>query len=151
MDFNEEPKKEEYLNNAIEVCKKNNIIFPTFKMLDNPKLIPDKIKMELKNVGIDELNPLNLFRISWNNESLEKGGQFVDIPNYIEIPPEISGIKSPIIMLLGAFFPTGSHKVGASYGPLVTRITSGRFDPKNHKSLWPSTGNYCRGEYLMLL
>ena len=145
MDFNEEPKKEEYLNNAIEVCKKNNIIFPTFKMLDNPKLIPDKIKMELKNVGIDELNPLNLFRISWNNESLEKGGQFVDIPNYIEIPPEISGIKSPIIMLLGAFFPTGSHKVGASYGPLVTRITSGRFDPKNHKSLWPSTGNYCRG------
>ena len=145
MDFNEEPKKEEYLNNAIEVCKKNNIIFPTFKMLDNPKLIPDKIKMELKNVGIDELNPLNLFRISWNNESLEKGGQFVDIPNYIEIPPEISGIKSPIIMLLGAFFPTGSHKVGASYGPLVTRITSGRFDSKNHKSLWPSTGNYCRG------
>ena len=110
MDFNEEPKKEEYLNNAIEVCKKNNIIFPTFKMLDNPKLIPDKIKMELKNVGIDELNPLNLFRISWYNEPLEKGGQFVDIPNYIEIPPEISGVKSPIIMLLGAFFPTGSHK-----------------------------------------
>ena len=145
MDFNLEPKKEEYLNSAIEICKKHNIILPTFKMLDDPKLIPDKIKQELKNVGMDELNPLNLFRISWKNEPIEKGGQFLDIPNYIEIPPEISGIKSRIIMLLGAYFPTGSHKVGASYGPLVTRIASGRFDPKNHKSLWPSTGNYCRG------
>ena len=54
-------------------------------------------------------------------------------------------------MLLGAFFPTGSRKVWESYGPLVTRITSGRFDPKNHKSLWPSTGNYCREEFLILL
>jgi len=145
MDFNLEPKKEEYLNSAIEICKKHNIILPTFKMLDDPKLIPDEIKQELKNVGMDDLNPLNLFRISWKNEPIEKGGQFLDIPNYIEIPPEISGIKSRIIMLLGAHFPTGSHKVGASYGPLVTRIASGRFDPKNHKSLWPSTGNYCRG------
>ena len=145
MDFNKEPKKEEYLNSAIEVCKEHNIILPTIKMLDNPQLIPEKIKKELKNVGMDDLNPFNLFRISWYNEPLEKGGQYSDIPNYIEIPPQISGIKTRIIMLLGAFFPTGSHKVGASYGPLVTRITSGRFDPKNHKSLWPSTGNYCRG------
>ena len=145
MDFNSEPKKEEYLNSAVEVCKKNNIIFPTFKMLDNPQLIPEKIKQELKNVGMDDLNPLNLFRITWNNEPVEKGGQYLDIPNYIEIPPEISGVKCRIIMLLGAHFPTGSHKVGASYGPLVTRLSSGRFDPKNHKSLWPSTGNYCRG------
>ena len=145
MDFNKEPKKEEYLNSAIEVCKKHNIILPTIKMLDNPQLIPEKIKQELKNVGMDDLNPFNLFRISWYNEPLEKGGQYSEIPNYIEIPPQISGVKSRIIMLLGAFFPTGSHKVGASYGPLVTRLASGRFDPKNHKSLWPSTGNYCRG------
>ena len=69
---------------------------------------------------------------------------YSDIPNYIEIRPEISGVKALIIMLLGAHFPTGSHKVGAFYGPLVTRITSRRFDPKIHKSLWPSTGNYCR-------
>lgn len=145
MDFNKDLIKEEFLNSAVEVCKKHNIIFPTLKMLENPQLIPDKIKEELKNVGMDELNPLNLFRISWYNEPKEKGGQYSDIPNYIEIPPEISGIKSRIIMLLGSHFPTGSHKVGAAYGPLVTRITSGRFDPEKHKSLWPSTGNYCRG------
>lgn len=114
-------------------------------MLENPKLIPEKIKEELKNIGMDELNPLNLFRISWYNEPKEKGGLYNDIPNYIEIPPELSGVKARIIMIIGSHFPTGSHKVGASYGPLVTRITSGRFDPKIHKSLWPSTGNYCRG------
>lgn len=145
MDFNEETKKDEYLNSAIEICKKYNIILPTIKMLDNPKLISEKIKQELKSVAMDDINPFNLFRISWYNEPLEKGGQYTEIPNYIEIPPEISGVKCRIVMILGAFFPTGSHKVGASYGPLVTRLTSGRFDPKNHKSLWPSTGNYCRG------
>ncbi len=145
MDFNPEPKRDEFLNSAVEVCKTHNVIFPTFKMLDNPDLIPDKIKQELKNVAIEDVNPFNLFRISWYNEPLEKGGLYNQVPNYIEIPPEISGIKSPIIMLLGAYFPTGSHKVGASYGPLVTRLTSGRFDPVKHKSLWPSTGNYCRG------
>ena len=48
-------------------------------------------------------------------------------------------------MICGKYFPTGSHKVGASYGPLVTRLTTGLFSPKVHKALWPSTGNYCRG------
>ena len=117
MDFNNEPKKDEYLNSAIEICKKHNIIFPTFKMLDDPKLIPDKIKQELKNVGMDDLNPLNLFRISWKNEPIEKGGQFLDVPNYIEIPPEISGIKSRIIMLLGAYFPQEVIKLGPHMAP----------------------------------
>jgi hypothetical protein len=49
-------------------------------------------------------------------------------------------------MLVGKWFPTGSHKVGASYGPLVERMVTGHFDPTTQKALWPSTGNYCRGE-----
>ena len=50
MDTNTDEKKEEYLNSAIEVCKKYNIIFPTLRMLENPNLIPEKIKEELKNI-----------------------------------------------------------------------------------------------------
>ena len=61
MDTNTDEKKEEYLNSAIEVCKKYNIIFPTFRMLENPNLNPEKIKEELKNIGMNELNPFNLF------------------------------------------------------------------------------------------
>jgi cysteine synthase len=65
--------------------------------------------------------------------------------NTLEIPPELSGVPARIIVLLGAYFPTGSHKVGATFGPLVERLVRGAFDPTRQKALWPSTGNYCRG------
>ena len=137
--------KEQYLSDAIENAKQYNILLPTFRMLDDPSLIPEKVKEELKNVDMREVNPLNLFRISWFNEPVQKGGLYQALPNFIEIPKEIHGLKCRILMICGKYFPTGSHKVGASYGPLVTRLTTGLFSPKVHKALWPSTGNYCRG------
>ena len=46
----------------------------------------------------------------------------------------------------GDRFPMiGAHKVLAAYGCLVPRIVTGQFDPTEHKAVWPSTGNYCRG------
>ena len=47
--------------------------------------------------------------------------------------------------LVGKWFPTGAHKVGAGYACLVPRLVSGEFDPTSQKAVWPSTGNYCRG------
>jgi cysteine synthase len=35
--------------------------------------------------------------------------------------------------------------VGATFGPLVEKLVTGKFDPTTQKALWPSTGNYCRG------
>ena len=35
-------------------------------------MVPDKIKNQLKNIGLWELHPLNLFRISWKNEPVKK-------------------------------------------------------------------------------
>jgi cysteine synthase len=54
-------------------------------------------------------------------------------------------VKARIIGLVGKYFPTGAHKVGAAFGCLVPRLVSGEFDPDVHKAVWPSTGNYCRG------
>jgi len=137
---------------AIERCRQNGIILPTFAQMRNPDLIPSKIKNQLKDIGLWDLNPLNLFRISWKNEPKAKGGLYGDV-NYIEIPTELSGVKSRIILLLGKWFPTGAHKVGAAYGCLAPRMITGEFDPSFHKAVWPSTGNYCRGgafdSYLM--
>jgi len=147
-----EIKNHEVLQNAINRFKEKGIILPTFKQMENPDLIPDKIKNKLKNIGLWELHPLNLFRITWKNEPTEKGGLFGDV-NYIEIPKAISGVDARIIMIVGKWFPTGAHKVGAAYGCLAPRITTGEFDPSYHKAVWPSTGNYCRGgafdSYLM--
>jgi cysteine synthase len=132
--------------------KEKGIILPTFKQMRNPELIPGEIKDQLKNVGLWDLNPLNLFRITWKNEPKEFGGAFGGV-NYIEIPKEITGIEAKVYALVGKYFPTGAHKVGAAYGCLAPRIITGQFDPETNKAVWPSTGNYCRGgafdSYLM--
>ncbi len=137
---------------AIERFHEKGILLPTFAQMKNPELIPDKIKNRLKNVGLWELNPVNLFRINWHNEPKEKGGLYGKV-NYIELPKSITGVDARIVLLIGKWFPTGAHKVGAAYGCLAPRIVTGEFDPTYHKAVWPSTGNYCRGgafdSYLM--
>lgn len=135
---------EKALQNAVERFREKGIILPTFKQQRNPELIPSKIKDQLKNVGLWDLNPLNLFRITWKNEPKAKGGLFGDV-NYIELPSELTGVKARIVLLVGKYFPTGAHKVGAAYGCLAPQIITGGFDPNYHKAVWPSTGNYCRG------
>ncbi|NQU34260.1 MAG: pyridoxal-phosphate dependent enzyme, partial [Bacteroidetes bacterium] len=81
---------------------------------------------------------------AWKTEAVKFGGGFGKV-NYLEFPEEITGVNARIIMLVGKFFPTGAHKVGATFGPLVEKLITGRFDPTSQKALWPSTGNYCRG------
>jgi cysteine synthase len=135
---------EKNLENAVKRFKERGIILPTFEQQRNPELIPQSIKDKLKNIGLWELNPLNLFRITWKNEPKEKGGLFGN-PNFIELPSSLTGVKARIVLLVGKWFPTGAHKVGAAYGCLAPRIITGEYDPTYHKAVWPSTGNYCRG------
>jgi cysteine synthase len=137
-------KKEEVLANTIKRCREQHIIIPTYKQMRNPELIPEKIKEKLKHIGLWDLNSLNLFRITWKNDPVSFGGGFGNV-NYIEIPSILSGVKARIIILIGKYFPTGAHKVGATFGPLVEKLVTGQFDPTWQKALWPSTGNYCRG------
>lgn len=135
---------QENLEKNIQKAKENNIIIPTFAMMRNPELIPEKIKEKLSEVGVWDIDPINLFRISWKNERKEKGGKFGGA-NYIELPKELTGVDARIICMVGKFFPTGCHKVGASFGCLVPRLVTGQFDTTTEKAVWPSTGNYCRG------
>lgn len=134
----------EVLKRNIERAKEKNIIIPTFKQMANPELIPDAIKEKLKDIGLLEINPLNLFRVSWKNEATLKGGQYTK-PNYIELPKKLTGVDARIVCLVGKWFPTGCHKVGASFGCLVPRLVTGQFDSTANRAVWPSTGNFCRG------
>ncbi|MGQ9603533.1 MAG: pyridoxal-phosphate dependent enzyme [bacterium] len=137
-------KNIESLENAIRRCRERNIIIPTYEQMRDPEKILDGIKKELKSIGLWDLHSRNLFRITWKNEPIAFGGGFGGV-NHMEIPKEISGVRARIVVLLGKFFPTGSHKVGATFGPLVEKLVRGEFDPTRQKALWPSTGNYCRG------
>ena len=132
------------LERAVKRARERNIIIPTFKQMQNPTLIPDRIKAGLKNVGLWDVNPLNLFRISWHNQPVPQGGGFGGV-NYLELPRALTGVDARIIVMVGKWFPTGAHKVGAAFGCLVPRLVTGQFDPTTQKAVWPSTGNYCRG------
>ena len=135
---------EKGLKNNIERAKAQNIILPTIDQQMHPEKVPEKILAKLKNVGLWDIDPVNLFRITWKNEQKESGGLFHG-PNYIVLPPELTGVKCRIICMIGKWFPTGCHKVGASYGCLIPEFVTGQFDTSFHKAVWPSTGNYCRG------
>src|SRR5271169_1533189 len=91
-------------------CRERSITIPTFAQMRNPKTIPASIQKKLRGVGLWDVNPVNLFRITWKNDI--KSGTFGNV-NYIEIPQAITGVKARIIGLIGKYFPTGAHKVGA--------------------------------------
>jgi len=132
------------LQRTIRRAQERQIVIPTFQQMIHPESIPDRLTASLADVGLWETNPLNLLRITWKNQPQETGGQFAGV-NFLEIPPEITGVKARIFGLVGKWFPTGAHKVGASFACLVPRLVTGQFDPTKHKAVWPSTGNYCRG------
>lgn len=135
---------EEQRERTVQRARERDIIIPTFAQMRNPELIPDKVKEELKDIGLWDITSRNLFRITWKNEPVEHGGGFNGV-NYVELPKSLTGVDARIIALVGKWFPTGSHKVGATFGCLVPRLVTGQFDPTYHEAVWPSTGNYCRG------
>jgi cysteine synthase len=132
------------LEKNIQKAKEKGIIVPTFARMRNPETVPAAIKERLRQTGLWDVDPVNLFRITWKNEPKESGGLFGG-PNYIELPRKLTGVPARIICLAGKYFPTGCHKVGASFGCLAPRLVTGQFDATSQKAVWPSTGNYCRG------
>ncbi len=129
---------------AARRAAERGIRIPTFAEMRDPSLIPADVKERLGGVGLWDLEPINLHRITWKNEPVERGGGFGRV-NRIEVPSALSGIPTRIFVLVGKWFPTGAHKVGAAFGCLAPRLVTGQFDPTSQKAVWPSTGNYCRG------
>ena len=135
---------EEVLEKTARRCRERGILIPTLAQQKDPRTVPQPVQKRLRDIGLWDVDPLNLFRITWKNEPTDRGGLFNE-GNWIEFPPELTGVEARIIGLVGKYFPTGAHKVGAAFGCLVPRLVSGQFDPTSQKAVWPSTGNYCRG------
>ncbi len=133
---------EAVLDKAAARARERGIILPTLAEMKDPTRVPESVRSRLKDVGLWDIDPLNLFRITWKNDP--ETGLYND-GNWLEFPPELTGVPARIVGLVGKYFPTGAHKVGAAYGCLVPRLVTGAFDPVAQKAVWPSTGNYCRG------
>jgi hypothetical protein len=107
---------EKTLTRTVERFRERRILLPTFAQMRDPGTVPEKIKRRLGGVGLWDVDPANLFRITWKNAPVERGGLFND-GNWIEFPPALTGVPARIIGLVGKFFPTGAHKVGCGVKP----------------------------------
>ena len=87
---------EEQLKRTAQRAHERGIIVPTFAQMKEPGKIPAKIKELLSEIGLWDLHPLNLFRITWKNEPVKHGGGY-DGVNYLEIPHELTGVRARII------------------------------------------------------
>jgi cysteine synthase len=123
---------------------KAGIELPKFTELADPRR-SDEFRLRIASpIDPDRADPANLFRVHWYNDRARHG---IDpVPAHLVFPTALTGVRAPIAMALGCFFPMiGAHKVLAAYGCLVPQLVTGRFDPERHRAVWPSTGNYCRG------
>ncbi|RPI24867.1 MAG: pyridoxal-phosphate dependent enzyme [Actinobacteria bacterium] len=132
------------LGRAVARARERRIVIPTFAQMRDPAMVPGDVVDRLASVGLWDIDPLNLYRITWHNEPVAHGGAYGAV-NHLEYPRQLTGVEARIVTLVGKWFPTGAHKVGAAFGCLVPRLVTGQFDPTTQRSAWPSTGNYCRG------
>jgi cysteine synthase A len=108
---------------------------PTFEEMLHPEKLDPQLRQRAREALVkDPLSPLNLYNISW------KGAD--DRVRHLVLPHELTGIDAEIVVLLGRYFPTGSHKVGATYSCCIERQVRGQVQPGKHRLVWPSTGNY---------
>jgi len=129
---------------AVARFREQRIRLPKFAELADPGLVPAPVASALAGVDPDAADPRNLFRVHWFNAPDRRGRLLV--PDHVVLPSTFTGVAAPIVVLLGANFPLiRAHKVFAAYGCLAPRVVTGQFDPTEHRAVWPSTGNYCRG------
>lgn len=117
------------------MAQRRLITGPTFEEMLHPHLIDPEIRARAHAARTtDPLASINLFNITWR-----------DINNRIQytvLPPQLTGVETPIALLTSIHFPTRSHKVGATYSVLIEKELFGEVSPWEHTMVWPSTGNY---------
>jgi cysteine synthase len=113
----------------------SNIPFgPTYEEMLHPSTLDPTIRQKALAGKEHELDPINLFNITWKNEQ--------NVVNKIVLPKELTGVDANIVVLLGKHFPSGSHKVGPAYSTLIEGCVDQTIIPGEHTILGPSTGNF---------
>src|SRR5579862_7494041 len=99
---------------------------PTWAQLADPDLIESSAAPALATVDPDAPDPANLWRVHWFNDANRRTR--TGVPAHVVLPPALTGVPSPIVVLLGRRFPMiGAHKVLAAYACLVPRLVTGRY------------------------
>lgn len=107
---------------------------PTYEEMLNQEKIEPSIREKALKAKEHELDPINLFNITWKDENNEV--------RKVVLPKVLTGVEANIVVLLGKDFPSGSHKVGPAYSTLIEGCVDKTILPGEHTILGPSTGNF---------
>ncbi len=108
---------------------------PTYEeMLFPSRIEPDVRARALDAAGRDPFDAVNLFNITWRRPD--------GSVRMLVLPHELTGVEANVIALYSKDFPTGSHKVGATYAVTMESQLRGQICPGVHTVVFPSTGNY---------
>ena len=107
-------------------------IMPTLDELLIQHTQPAEIR-EKAAQATDPLDPIHLFNMNWKNAAGEV--------HHRVIPPSLTGVKAPIVVMCAAGFPTGSHKVGPAYSCVREALLGNEVSDGSTTLVFPSTGN----------
>jgi len=106
---------------------------PTYAQMRDPSLVPPTVRERARAARGQPLDPANLWNIGWKAEG--------SVPHTV-LPEALTGLRSPVVVLSGRRFPTGSHKVGPAYSILMEKQLQDECVPGAHTLVFPSTGNF---------
>jgi cysteine synthase len=108
---------------------------PTYAEMRDPQSMQPEVRLKaLEALAGDLLSPLNLHNITWRGPGNRVAHRV--------LPPALTGVAAPIVVVSGARFPSGSHKVGPVYSILMEKQLDGEVEPGRSTIVCPSTGNY---------
>jgi cysteine synthase len=107
---------------------------PTYAEMRDPSLLAPKWQAAARVALAEQRDPHNLFNITWRGTG---GGV-----SHLVLPPALTGLAANIIVLVGATFPSGSHKVGPAYATLAEAEALEGVRPGTKTVIGPSTGNF---------
>ena len=92
--------KEDVVERSARHCRERGVVIPTFAQMKDPTLVPERIRKRLSAVGLWDVDPANLFRITWKNEPVAHGGGYNN-GTWVEFPSEMTGVNARIIGIVG--------------------------------------------------
>src|ERR1035437_1213815 len=108
---------------------------PTYHEMLHPETLPAALRAQaLTAACTDELDPINLFNITWRAPD--------NAVRCLALPKALTGVRANIIVMVGRGFPSGSHKVGPAYATLMEGELAGEIEPGVNTIIGPSTGNF---------
>ena len=117
---------------AMECLRAARVTLPTWSELAVPALIPTGIgQVSTRSARMSRMGKTcGVFTGSMTLTARLR----VPVPGHVVLPEALTGVKSPIVVLLGNRFPMiGAHKVLAAYACLVPRLVTGQFDPEHER------------------